>query len=387
MTTATKPEIKHRTGPVPATTAAPSPNKHRRWWLIAIESAALAVVGIAGLELTLNACGVGMEEILQPDPVMGTTHIPNKQIVWRMEGFSKDQFNSQGLRDVEHSISKPANAYRVALLGDSATEGLQVPTSENYGAFLQKQLNVPNKQVEVLNFGTSGYSTGQEVLQYEREAAQYKPDLTILLYNRGDALENIRKPTDLKAEPRPYFYVDAQGNLQTDNAVLQANEQSLKPNPVIDFLRTNSRLYGVLSHANLTLSINEPHYRKVRSWIMTPFKPRHISRQAPAAYAEQDVWNVTSALISRLDESCRKTGSKLVVVSFPNSVQDPEFGKQIEALHKLGKDKGFSVFDLTPTFRWHPDPKSLFVKYHFSTAGHKVVSEKIAEHLQKSTSL
>jgi lysophospholipase L1-like esterase len=39
------------------------------------------------------------------------------------------------------------------------------------------------------------------------------------------------------------------------------------------------------------------------------------------------------------------------------------------------------VFDLTPKFRWHPNPKSLFLKYHFSSAGHRFVAERIAEAL------
>lgn len=382
-TTATKPpEIKPRIVP-------PAPPKHRRWWQTAGETAALIVVGIFGLEIILNACGVGMEEILQPDPQMGMRHIPDKRVVWRMEGFSNDKLNSAGLRDIEHTIAKPANVFRIALLGDSATEGLQVPLSDTYGRLLQDLIKVKGKKTEVINFGCSSYSTGQEVLQFEREVAQYKPDLTLLLYNRGDAIENVRKPADLKGEPRPYFYLDGQGALQQDNAVLDANEKALEPNPTMDNLRRNSRLYGVFSHANLTLSLNEPLYRKLRGWVQTPFKapkPKH-SEAISAQYGEQNAWRVTSALISRLNRDCENAGSKLLVVTFPNVVRDAEFGGQIEDVQKLAQKEGFSVFDLTPSFNWYPDPKSLFIKYHFSSMGHKRVAEKIGEYLDGHKSL
>src|ERR1700687_5059060 len=104
------------------------------------------------------------------------------------------------MRDVEHTIAKPAGVYRIALLGDSATEGLQVPFDATYGREIERIYAAHGIKAEVLNFGCSGYSTGQEVLQFEREVAQYKPDLSILLYNRGDSMENIRKPWDLRTE-------------------------------------------------------------------------------------------------------------------------------------------------------------------------------------------
>jgi lysophospholipase L1-like esterase len=379
MTTSIKPrEAELRNAVAPPTQPA-----HRPWWHVTLEAALLIAVGVAGLELVLNAAGVGVEEILQPDAEMGVKHIPNKPVVWRMEGYSNERFSSAGLRDVEHSVAKPAMTYRIALLGDSATEGLQVPMADTYSTVLQQLYSVAGKKTEVLNFGCSSYSTGQEVLQFEREVAQYKPDLTILLYNRGDALENVRKPGDFKCEPRPYFYIDSAGTLQQDNAVLQHNAKALAPNPVVDALRRHSRLYGVFSHANLTLSLNEPLYRKVRGWVTAPFnagKKRTETASVPT-YTEQDSWKVTAGLIERLNADCQKQGSKLLVVAFPNVVNDPEFARQIAAVEKLGKESGFEVFDLTPKFRWHPNPKSLFLKYHFSSAGHRFVAERIAEAL------
>lgn len=356
---------------------------HRPWWLFAVQTVLFLIAGIIALELFFNACGVGLEEILQPDANLGTRHIPGKHVVWRMEGYSDSWLNSAGMRDVEHTIAKPPGVYRIALLGDSATEGLQVPASTTYASDLQRMFRSHGVNCEVLNFGCSGYGTGQEVLQYEHEVAQYKPDLTILLYNRGDATENTRKPWDLKTEPRPYFYFDSQGLLKEDDAVLEAHKDSFRPSPLMDLLRKQSRIYGVFSHANLNLSLNEPLFRKLRGWLTYSDSVR-LQRQGKrsCSYMPQDSWNVTAALVSRLHEDCAKDASQLMVAVFPNINADTEYGAQIPRLEKLCARQRVGFLDLTPSFHYYPAPMSLFVKFHFSVKGHDFVAGEIYKYLQ-----
>ncbi len=132
---------------------------------------------------------------------------------------------------------------------------------------MQGSENTPTqiKHFEVINFGCSSYSTGQEILQYEQEADLYKPDAVVLLYNRGDSSENIVNANNRKkAEARPYFYLDAAGKLQQDNSVLLTSQNKLKPNVIKEFLRRYSAIYGVLTQADFTLSLNEPRYCKLK---------------------------------------------------------------------------------------------------------------------------
>jgi lysophospholipase L1-like esterase len=369
----------------PATGRAAAPTGgNRPWWQSLIQATVITCACIAGLELFLRGAGVGMEEILQPDPTLGTKHIPNKLVIWRMEGFSRGLFNAAGMRDTEHPIAKPPGTYRIALLGDSTTEGLQVPLDATYGAQLENLFHTRGLRTEVINFGCSGYSSGQEVLQFEQQVAQYRPDLTIVLYNRGDAVESVRKPTDFSCEPRPYFYLDQNNVLHQDDHILQAYQKALQPNMVLDFLRRNSRIYGVLSHSDMNLSIHEPLYRKLRGWVLKPFAPRLPKLKASdAPYPIQDGKAVTAALFERLNSDCANARSKLVVVAFPNVVNDAEFTQQIELFAKLAEKDHFGWFDLTPTFRWNPDPMSLFLQYHFSAKGHRFVAERIADYLNK----
>jgi hypothetical protein len=361
----------------------PLPARHRPWWLATIEFAALAGLAVVGLETYFNLTGCGLEEFLQPDTAMGCRHIPGKRVVWRLEGFSDEKLSSVGLRDVEHTIAKPAGIVRVALLGDSATEALQVRLPRTYARLLEKQLREQGANVEVLNFGCSSYSTGQEYLQLKNEVAQYHPDITVVMYNRGDNIENVRDPRTLKADPRPYFYLDQSGTLREDDAVLQANHAALTPNAVQAFLSKNSRIYGVFSQTNLALSINEALYHKLKGAIgkLNPAS-RKLKQKVAPLYPPQDGWLVTSKLISAMNQSCKDKSTRFVVVCFPNVNNDTEYGRQIQALKEQSAREGFAFLDLTPTVRWNPDPLSLFIKYHFSNNGHQLTADQLTQLLR-----
>lgn len=364
---------------IPASTQS---KRHRPWWRTAAELLILPMVAIAGLEAYFNLTGVGLEEFLQPDTAMGCRHLADKRVVWRLEGFSDEKLSSAGLRDVEHTLAKTPGVTRIALLGDSATEALQVRLDRTYARLLEKQLKALGANVEVINFGCSSYSTGQEYLQLKNEVAQYKPDITIVMYNRGDNLENVRDPMSLKVEPRPYFYLDpATGALTQDSLILERNKDALTPNAVQSFLSKNSRIYGVFSQTNLALSINEALYHKIKSVVSKIGRKKQKNPSAPL-YPPQDGWKVTSKLLSAMNETCQQSNNKLVVVCFPNVVQDPEYGRQIEAIKQQAQAEQFSYLDLTPTVRWHPNPLSLFVKYHFSNAGHELTSRELVKLLQ-----
>jgi hypothetical protein len=95
----------------------------------------------------------------------------------------------------------------------------------------------------------------------------------------------------------------------------------------------------------------------------------------------QDPWKVSAAVINRANDDCKKLNSKFMVVCFPNIVNEAEYSKQIEALGKQAQSEGFLYLDLTPDYIGNKDPKSLFLKYHFSAAGHQLAARRIAESL------
>ena len=97
--------------------------------------------------------------------------------------------NSCGLRGPEVSIRKPANTFRIVLLGDSFTFGWGVEEHQSFAAQMEKALNRhfgSTKKVEVLNFGVPGYSTFQEVARFEEQGLDFNPDAVVVFFVEND---------------------------------------------------------------------------------------------------------------------------------------------------------------------------------------------------------
>lgn len=128
-----------------------------------------------------------------PDHEIGWKFVPSIEFIstnkhWFSKEFSVPvKVNSAGFRDREHSIENSENAVRIALLGDSMVEAVQVPFEKTAGQILEHDLNSPQaakpfKKAEVLNFGISGFGTGQSFLAYLSYARSYHPKYVFVFF-------------------------------------------------------------------------------------------------------------------------------------------------------------------------------------------------------------
>lgn len=114
------------------------------------------------------------------DPNLGFVHTPNSSAF--LMGVDV-RINSQGLRDREYSLAKPAGVYRVLMLGDSTTLGWGVKAEETAAKVLERRLG---PRFEVINAGTGNYGTVQEVTYYKTRGRLFHPDLVVLQYFIND---------------------------------------------------------------------------------------------------------------------------------------------------------------------------------------------------------
>ena len=162
------------------------------------------VVFFAAAEVGLRVFDPQRIKLAKPDPILGWARIPNSEARWTKSCFSaRAEFNAEGMRDVDHRVGKPQGTYRIAILGDSFVEALEVNLEETFFRRLQALLNEQGMTVETLAFGMSGYGTDQEYLLLKRHALQYSPDLVILTFTPNDLQNNL---LELEYNPaKPYF--------------------------------------------------------------------------------------------------------------------------------------------------------------------------------------
>jgi lysophospholipase L1-like esterase len=171
--------------------------------------AASAALGLASVFVTLAALEIGARFLA--DPTAGNAEIAAQGAQARAESVhvkssdpeliyvTRPDYRTNGIRISEaHGVlraedvpvAKPAGAFRVAVLGDSITAAhpLRVGGSATFSQEIERRLNAPagGRRVEVLNFGTDGYSTLQEARLLETNVAAFAPDLVIVAYCLND---------------------------------------------------------------------------------------------------------------------------------------------------------------------------------------------------------
>ena len=148
---------------------------------LALGATALAL--LAG-ELALRAAGFSFVKFWQPDPLTGSRLRAGVQGWQNDEGRAFVHINSQGWRDREHPLAKPAGTYRIAILGDSYAEAMQVDIERTFWWLLPQKLAACGfaapREIETLNFGVSGYGTGHELLTLRERVWAYDPDMVLL---------------------------------------------------------------------------------------------------------------------------------------------------------------------------------------------------------------
>jgi len=130
---------------------------------------------------------------LQPDRGLGWKQVPNLEWTWAGSYWYAADFsvpvktNSLGFRDLPRTIRALEGVKRVAVLGDSFIEAVQVPFESTATQQLERKLNAvthhdssPRSHWEVMNFGISNYGVGQYLLTWQQYAREYKPDVVAI---------------------------------------------------------------------------------------------------------------------------------------------------------------------------------------------------------------
>ena len=378
-------------------------------------------------EVALRAVGYSYPVFYVPDEELGYALRPGAEGVYRREGTAFVRINSDGLRDREHAREKPPGTFRVAVVGDSYAEALQVEQPSAFWSVMERELSgcprFAGRSVEVINFGVSGYGTAQELITIRRKVWQYSPDLVLLAFTtNNDVTDNLRALK--KTDEIPYF-VRRDGRLVTDDSFRRAPAFRARTTRLARagaWLRDHSRVIQLFHQAQFALrtSLRALRERKAEG------QPAAGGGQPPAGdaaapgeelgidnlvYREprdatwEEAWAVTEELLAAVGEEVRAHGSELLVVTLSNGPQvfpDREaraaFLRRVGAadlfypearVRAAGEREGFAVLNLAPALQRYADEHKahlhgagpLLGSGHWNELGHRVAGELIAERI------
>jgi len=116
--------------------------------------------------------------------------------------------NAEGFRDIEHTRAKPPATLRIAVIGDSVSMQSDIDFGALYHQVLARRLEqrFPGR-IEVLNFGVTGYETGQEAAVLSQDALAYDPDIVLWQFHDNDGVRAAFDTVRGRFYARPVSYL------------------------------------------------------------------------------------------------------------------------------------------------------------------------------------
>ncbi|MBI5742149.1 MAG: SGNH/GDSL hydrolase family protein [Nitrospirae bacterium] len=303
------------------------------------------------------------EDVVRYDELIGWVWAPNANFRYDAPEFhAAVKINSDGLRsDHDYSPDRIPGKRRILVAGDSFTFGHGINNGDTYPDILEKTLD----GTEVLNFAVSGYGTDQQLLLLQKKGLRYRPDLVVLGFYKGDIFRNVERYHGNAQKP---VFKLSNGDLVLTNVPVPEVTDMRQPDTLFQSVERHSRIYRIFSERAL--------------WLL-----QHLG------YGES--WEVTEAIVKKMQRSVSDAGSKLLVVIIPSS-QAVYGNPLIKAIHHrtirgmrdMLDRTGIEYLDLTPELsEWaeaHQGEKLYFINDgHFSPQGHRATAEIIRKTLVK----
>jgi hypothetical protein len=364
-------------------------------------------------EVALRIAGVSHPNFYGPDPERGWALRPGAEGWWRKEGNALVRINRDGLRDDEHPVAKPAGVLRIAVLGDSCVEALQVPAEKTFWSLLEKELArcpaVPRgMRVEALDFGVSGYGTAQELLTLRHRVWKYQPDLILLAFYSGNDVRNNWRPLELDPA-RPYLVPQPDGSLALDDSFRETEGYRFRQTAAARLL------YRAFDHSRL-LQLGKQAKSAADGWIGAWKASRVKERPAgpelglddavytsPSDPAWNGAWGATEAILRAARDEAAAHRTPFAVVSLTTGMQvhpDPAvrqaFMRRVgigtlfypdERLAAFGRREGIPVLTLAPALQRVAEREKVFLhgfpntapgEGHWNERGHAAAATEMA---------
>jgi hypothetical protein len=371
------------------------------------------------VEVALRVSGFTYFNPYIVDQDVGYSLRPNAEGWWKREGLTYVKISSQGFRDREHPIAKPPDTLRIAVLGDSFAEALQVPQENAFWSVMEQRVRqcppAASRKVEVLNFGVSGFSTARELILLRKRVWQYSPDVIVLLVTTAnDIRDNSRALSEYAKQPVPYF-VFRDNKLILDDSVLEARNRSLTfrfqqswIGRSYNWVRDHTRVLGLIYAAREAYHspAQESDGRKHPGISGEPGLDSEVFRE-PINSDWAEAWRVTERLIVEMRDEVRAKGAKFLVVTGSVGIQVRPHDATQQAYLKtlgvsdlfypdrrikaLGDKEGFNVLNLAPALDEYANRNQVFLhgtgddkgRGHWNEVGHRLVGERLAVELCK----
>ena len=332
-----------------------SNNRHKVSKFSALVTFLLSLVGILlVLEILLRLFAPSLLTPVDEDYKSGIFEISeNRHLGWQLA--KGGDHNSHRMRDDEYDIAKPANTYRVAVIGDSVTYGMGVKRPNIFADVLESMLDdKAGTRVEVLNFGVIAYNPFQVYTDLVNRVLKFSPDMVIYTFAPDDV-----ETTPVVLEINGSYYINFN----------RLEGWNLFNNDIHWALYRLSSLYRFVYEQIVTLIIEREDIEEMTT--------------NPSV-----AWSIVSKLASI---SQQNSADFLLVLSPPLSSNDSatalfRYERDFDIVRQYASSAGLEVIDLGEIYSKQGD--AIKIKEddyeHPNALGHRLIAERLARHIRPS---
>ena len=325
---------------------------------------------------------------LAPDRHVGWKHPQDFSFYWNGRNPYCIEFrvpvttNSFGFRDRPRAIEKPPDTTRIAVLGDSFIEAIQVPLEQTVTSQLEARLKsrFPDAAIEVMNFGVSNYGVGQYLLLYQSYVRTFKPDFVVVFASYLNFSRTMQR--ELSSRLQAFYALNVRPSFELDNA------GALRHVPARDYERYSQHVEVLLAEQfgpDRTIEIPP---------IRTPLALPHwalnvVSRKARPSASPQGAGtdfphvDVNYRILEDLHREVSSDGAVLVMADAFEYLERYGVVRGSGALTARNRifvtSLGASHVDLSPSLRAAPHNPQFECDMHFNAEGHRVVAGTLAD--------
>jgi len=307
-----------------------------------------------------------------------TIFVKDHELGWRLNPNAEGEWggvvvkiNGKGLRGPELDYTKPSNVERILYLGDSVTFGFKLESYEQAFPYLVEVVleDRLGYEIETINAGVSGYAPWQEYIYLSKEGIKYEPDLVVVSFVLNDVTEK--------------FGLIQFGGLgegsQLERTAMTASDEFFSKTGIGYFTRKISA--RIRFGTDIQPGAQQKEVLDVESLAYYPYRPD-----------VQRAWKITLEELGKIFDLCLERDFSVILVLFPYTFQfdniDTLSTPQM-VVSQYAFDNGIPVIDLLPILSEKVEdqgakPEDYFLDVdHLSPVGHEIVSEIIADFIQK----
>lgn len=321
---------------------------------------------------------------LESHPEFGRRNRPGAGWKRTNEFTSWIEVNSKGLRGSEVEYAKPAGERRLLVLGDSFTFAEQVNQHETFTQRLEDRLNARGGagRFRVLNAGSNGWSTANELVFLAEEGMKFSPDLVVVAFYAGnDVSDNYRRVATVRDAERADLALRGVDAFEGPRGILR-----------------RSMLYTVVETGVLA---------KLPWWQPAGDSDASVRRLPRTPDEVEEAWEISAGLLNRTRLVAESRGAKMMAMVIPSASEvaarqrsrddddqpqenpDPAAAPSIVDVHaRLGEIGGrldLAMLDLLPALQRQAlrSRQRLYYRQnaHFTAAGHELAAKELYDFL------